>query len=1132
MKHSGGASVRTRKTILLTGTALLLLVCTRQPAFADGGQGGGAVGRPDSGGRGGTSSSPHGDGGQHRGGGGGGGAVDLTTGIGGGGGDGASADGPGGVGGAGGTAGKTTTAESNITDSTGTSGSPGTNGSGGPSGGGGGGGGGGFGWVIQEAGSSGNTAMITGGSGGNGGKDGGGGAAGGGGGGQSGGGVLLSGGGALVLSGSSWIAGGVGGDGGQGDAALSHAGAGGDGGAGIVLTTGGSVTSRNGSTILGGAGGNGGSTSNVDGAEGGTGGAGISGSGFILINEGQITGGMGGLGGNSNTEADGESGAGGTGIVGSDLTIINSGAIRGGLSGDGVAHADAINFTGGDNRLELQSGSTINGTVVVEVRATGTLALGGDTDSSFDADQIGDSAQYQGFRTFEKTGASTWTLTGSTSAITPWTLIDGALSISSDGQLGDPSAPLTFDGGILQVTGTSLNGTARDIAWGDQGGGFDIVDERNDFQLVQNVTGSGNLLKHGLGTLTLTGTNTYTGGTQINSGTLQVGNGGTTGSITGDVVNNSTLAFNRSDSVIFNGAVSGTGNLNQVGPGTLTLTGTNTYTGRTTVENGTLLINGASIYSAHTVNSGATLGGTGTVGSSTVASGGILAPGDRVNGTLGTLTVDGDLVFEAGSRFEVEVNPQGSDSDKVAVTGNAILNGGAVAHIGASGNYNPRSTYTILTAGGALSGAFDTVTSNFAFLTPDLRYDYGAGAVDLALVRNDRDFDDDPAPAPGPDPDASPSRLTRNQKATARGVQSIGLQAGHAVYDAVVQLPNDDKVIRDSFDALSGEIHASAKSALIEDSRFIRQAATDRVRAAFKAPGASKAPVAASGPGQTPAQVSANHHGPVVWSQAFGSWGKADSNGNAASLDRNTGGVLIGADRSVGDWRVGVLAGYSHSDFKARDRASSGKSDSYHLGAYGGTQWNALGLRTGLAYTWHDIDTRRSVALPGLQGNPRASYRAGTLQAFGELGYGIELDSVRLEPFVNLAHVRLHTDDYRESGSAAALSGRSDNTDVTFTTLGLRAEHELSVGATQATLRGALGWRHAFGDTTPQAHHGFSAGQAFTVAGVPIAKDSAVVEAGVDLKFAPGATFGLSYAGQLAGSARDHGVKANLTIRF
>src|SRR5699024_3865612 len=156
-----------------------------------------------------------------------------------------------------------------------------------------------------------------------------------------------------------------------------------------------------------------------------------------------------------------------------------------------------------------------------------------------------------------------------------------------------------------------------------------------------------------------------------------------------------------------NGAVSGTGNLNQVGPGTLTLTGTNTYTGRTTVENGTLLINGASIHSAHTVNSGATLGGTGTVGDTTVNNGATLAPGDRVNGTLGTLTVDGDLVFETGSRFEVEVNPQGSESDRVAVTGNATLHGGSVAHIGAAGDYDLHSTHTILSAGGSLSGRFD-----------------------------------------------------------------------------------------------------------------------------------------------------------------------------------------------------------------------------------------------------------------------------------------------------------------------------------------------------------------------------------------------------------------------------------------
>lgn len=58
-------------------------------------------------------------------------------------------------------------------------------------------------------------------------------------------------------------------------------------------------------------------------------------------------------------------------------------------------------------------------------------------------------------------------------------------------------------------------------------------------------------MKDGSGTLTLTGANTYSGGTTINTGTLQLGNGGTSGSIVGDVTDNGTLAFDRSDTVTF-----------------------------------------------------------------------------------------------------------------------------------------------------------------------------------------------------------------------------------------------------------------------------------------------------------------------------------------------------------------------------------------------------------------------------------------------------------------------------------------------------------------------------------------------------------------------------------------------------
>ncbi|WP_043694025.1 autotransporter-associated beta strand repeat-containing protein [Luteibacter sp. 9133] len=104
------------------------------------------------------------------------------------------------------------------------------------------------------------------------------------------------------------------------------------------------------------------------------------------------------------------------------------------------------------------------------------------------------------------------------------------------------------------------------------------------------LTGASGLVKTDAGTLVLSGSNTYTGGTTISGGVLQLGNGGTTGSLAGDVTDNAVLAFNRSDTSSFNGIVSGAGSLRQIGSGTLVLTGNNTYTGGTTVDNGILQI--------------------------------------------------------------------------------------------------------------------------------------------------------------------------------------------------------------------------------------------------------------------------------------------------------------------------------------------------------------------------------------------------------------------------------------------------------------------------------------------------------------------------------------------------------------
>ncbi|MCP3975441.1 MAG: hypothetical protein GY720_13235, partial [bacterium] len=102
--------------------------------------------------------------------------------------------------------------------------------------------------------------------------------------------------------------------------------------------------------------------------------------------------------------------------------------------------------------------------------------------------------------------------------------------------------------------------------------------------------GDGGLTKLGSGILTLTGSGTYTEGTTISAGALHIGNGGTTGSIIGNVVNNASLVFDRSDDVTFGGAISGTGSVTKQGTNTLTLTGYNTYSGGTIVNGGHLRI--------------------------------------------------------------------------------------------------------------------------------------------------------------------------------------------------------------------------------------------------------------------------------------------------------------------------------------------------------------------------------------------------------------------------------------------------------------------------------------------------------------------------------------------------------------
>ncbi|WP_305879377.1 autotransporter outer membrane beta-barrel domain-containing protein [Bradyrhizobium sp. 41S5] len=729
-----------------------------------------------------------------------------------------------------------------------------------------------------------------------------------------------------------------------------------------------------------------------------------------------------------------------------------------------------------------------------------------------------------------KAGGGTLVLTGSNSYSGGTILAGGTLSVSSDANLGLASGALTFTGGMLQVTGTSFTTTSRAVTLAAGGGGFDIADAANTFTLNQAVTGAGGLTKSGAGTLVLAGANTYQGGTTISGGVLQVAadnNLGAAGSgVTFDGGTLSTqgsftaargLAFTGAGSITtgggtvvdFGGTVSGSGPFTKSGDGRLTFSGDGSaFSGATTVAAGTLAVNGV-LGGTLAVDAGARLQGNGTVGPATLAAGATIAPGN----SIGTLNVAGNLAFAPGAIYETEVNA-GGQSDRVVASGLATLAGARVNVLAGSGNYGLRTSYTILTAAGGLSGTFADVSSNLAFLTPSLAYD--PHSVTLTLTRNSTDF--------------AAVGATPNQRATGAAIDRLDI--GSPVWSAVLQM--DEATARRAFDQFSGEIHASSRAVLLQDSHVVRDTVMDRLRNAFATAGAPSLPMMAYAAADSGQPASTPNQDIVVWGQALGAWGHLAGDGNASRINRTTSGVLAGADARIGDgdWRVGFVGGYSQTRLDVARLGASGTSDNAHVGLYAGTEWNALALRAGVAGSWQELAASRTIILPNFADRLTSSYGAWTTQMFGELGYRLRVGRFDLEPFAGAAYVNVASDAFRETGGAAALTGYNPTMEATFTTLGAHAATGFDLAGVSTTARATVGWRHAFGAVTPITMVSFANGDPFTIAGTPLARDAAVLEAGLDARVSVDATINLSYSSQISGALIDQSFRTGLNLKF
>ena len=800
--------------------------------------------------------------------------------------------------------------------------------------------------------------------------------------------------------------------------------------------------------------------------------------------------------------------------------ITNRGTIAAGSQGIYVLSVSS--FSGGINNAGAIS-TTSAGAIGIEVRGGSTFAGGIANSGTITA--AGDGIQARAVSMFAGGIANTGVVSGSSGytgidvtnvstfsgGITNSGTLSGGVGIVVNGGAAFAGA-IANSGNITGTGGTAIDVSAAPNAMtiNQTGGTITGAIKLSPFADVVNVTGgtiNGNIVGNNTG---------RAAGNQVNfalgSGSFTYGSGFSISGVNQLNVNSGLVILdgtNSATNVAVNGGILEVGDLSH--PGAV-LTETNGLT----------------------IAAGGTLAGHGTVaGSIAIPAGATLAPG----GSIGTLNIAGNLSLAAGSFYQIAVTGTGLNSKTVA-TGTATIAGGTVQVIEQPGVYPSSYKYTILTANAGVNGTFTSATSDFAFLLPVLSYD--ANDAYLTLNRNPTFFQN--------------QAQTFNQRAVAAALDVSPL--GSAIVQPL--LFQTTAGTRQAFDALSGEIHGSVQSQLIDDSLYIRQAVLGRLRQAafahapdamgalgFAGPdtvAATDADSAALGyakatgfPLKAPPAAARGWSDLTFWSQGVGAFGHIDSDGNAATAQRDLAGFFTGFDARFGEFaRVGLVGGYTNSSLSVNARDSSAGIDTAYLGGYAGASFGAFNLRGGATYGFHSIDTSRSIIFPGFTDSARAQYDGGTGQLFGEVGYGIALGRFAAEPFAGLAWVHLQTGGFAETGGPAALIGASTSDDVGYSTLGARLATTYLLPNGMALIpRASAAWQHGFDTIAPASALIFqSTGAAFAIAGVPLARDSALVETGLDLRVNPHAKLGLSYSGQLAGHLQDHAVKGNFTWNF
>lgn len=721
-------------------------------------------------------------------------------------------------------------------------------------------------------------------------------------------------------------------------------------------------------------------------------------------------------------------------------------------------------------------------------------------------------------------------------------VVDVATSAAFDGLIAGTGMLIKRGTGTQRLTGTALHtGGTRieagtlDVAAGTLTG--DVVNHGElSFSLTQDetfaglISGPGQVAKTGSGTLRLTGSNTYAGGTRV-SGGLSIGSDANLGTVSAPLVlDTAVLHIENSitmqrpvhvtgDNVLdtgaatfgLNGPLSGSGVLRKQGTGDFALQGAHPFDGRLRVDQGLLRLRGT-LAADVDIGAGATLVG---------------------NGDLG-----GDLAFAPGSRLRVQIAPDGQ-SDRLRVTAGRIDLDQAVLDIVATpGDYPLQSSYTLLQASGGVHGTFAEVGSNLAFLTPTLLY--GAQDVTLQMVRNDLAFADlarsptqlatarvlDAGTAvPGSDMARVVEAFTTLNLAEVPGVlEAIGGSALVGVPAAVSVQANT--LTRQ----VASRLGASGLSGALP--RFGMNTSEDILLASSDGPQGAAALYQAA---FSAASALTSTPGQGVWLRGLAGVGDYDlAAGQQADADHA--GVVLGYDGQLTPHlTLGLFGAYTDAELKQNAPSSETAIKGWQIGSYGRWRHDAFHVDGLFSYGRDDFSTNRRLVIGALQRRATADFDGYNVNVYGETGYTYDVGVV-VQPYVALQWSQQSRDAYQESGAGALnLSVDAQDNDSVRSLFGVRLRHTLEAfdsGPVEVELRAA--WAHEFADAAEFRARlaGDAAATLFTVRNSNALDNAANVGAGVIAQLHRHAFVFADLDGEVSGAHQAFSLSAGLRARW